>query len=160
MAALAFAFSASRSTRLGRCRIQPRVRCAVVFARSLCSDSSLPLPERDAELPQTLDAIKIARRWYPWWEGCGKFKSRTSRDGRRFNMLLPPPNVTGTLHVGHALTVAIQDSLARWRRLNGDEVTWIPGTDHAGIATQALVENMLRSRVRRYWLGCHPFLAN
>ena len=59
-------------------------------------------------------------------------------------MMLPPPNVTGTLHIGHALTCSIQDTIARWRRMKGYNVRWLPGTDHAGIATQVVVEKKLK----------------
>jgi valyl-tRNA synthetase len=80
--------------------------------------------------------------------------------GIPFTMLLPPPNVTGVLHIGHALTVAVQDTLARWRRMRGDSVQWIPGLDHAGIATQTVVEKrLLRDRgLTRYDLGREAFL--
>ena len=59
-------------------------------------------------------------------------------------MVIPPPNVTGSLHLGHALTCAVEDTLARWHRMHGKKVMWLPGTDHAGIATQAVVERMLK----------------
>lgn len=67
----------------------------------------------------------------------------------QFTMMLPPPNVTGALHLGHALTVTIQDTLARWHRMRGGRVLWLPGTDHAGIATQTVVERWV-SRRRRF----------
>lgn len=77
-----------------------------------------------------------------------------------FSMLLPPPNVTGALHIGHALTATVQDALARWRRMSGDEVVWVPGLDHAGIATQSVVEKKLLAerQVTRHDLGRDKFL--
>ena len=75
-------------------------------------------------------------------------------------MMLPPPNVTGTLHIGHALTCSIQDTIARWRRMKGYNVLWLPGTDHAGIATQVVVEKKLKKDrgVSRHDLGRELFL--
>lgn len=75
-------------------------------------------------------------------------------------MCIPPPNVTGSLHLGHALTVAIQDALVRWHRMRGDQVLWVPGSDHAGIATQAVVEKQLWKErgVRRHELSQEEFL--
>ncbi|GAB6019349.1 Valine--tRNA ligase, mitochondrial, variant 2 [Chamberlinius hualienensis] len=70
-------------------------------------------------------------------------------NGKNFSMVLPPPNVTGDLHLGHALTVTVQDTIARWRRANGDRVLWVPGYDHAGIATQVVVEKKLRAETGR-----------
>ena len=75
--------------------------------------------------------------------------------------MIPPPNVTGALHIGHALTNAIQDALVRWHRMQGREALWVPGTDHAGIATQSVVEKMLKRtrNVTRHDLGREPFVA-
>lgn len=87
-------------------------------------------------------------------------KEATSGGGRKFSLLLPPPNVTGELHLGHALTCAVQDVLVRWRAKEGRETVWIPGTDHAGIATQVVVEKKLRKErgVGRVDLGREAFL--
>ena len=76
-------------------------------------------------------------------------------------MMLPPPNVTGTLHIGHALTVAVQDTIARWRRMSGYNVLWLPGVDHAGIATQVVVEKKLKKDrgITRHDLGREAFVA-
>lgn len=75
-------------------------------------------------------------------------------------MIVPPPNITGTLHIGHALTISVQDALVRWRRMCGDEVSWVPGLDHAGIATQSVVEKFLRKErgVSRQDLGREAFV--
>ncbi|KAK1933390.1 putative valyl-tRNA synthetase [Babesia divergens] len=99
------------------------------------------------ELQNAYDPNSVEEGWYEWWESSGFFSPSDkpeSGNGRgRFVALLPPPNVTGKLHIGHALTVSIQDCLARWHRMKGDTTLWIPGTDHAGIATQTVVERML-----------------
>jgi valyl-tRNA synthetase len=98
--------------------------------------------------------------WYEWWESEGLFKPARSPHKRPFTMVLPPPNVTGALHIGHALTVAIQDTLARWRRMKGDSVLWVPGLDHAGIATQTVVERKLSAErgLTRHDLGRSAFV--
>nr|XP_025040135.1 valine--tRNA ligase, mitochondrial [Pelodiscus sinensis] len=90
----------------------------------------------------------VEAAWYEWWEKEGFFKPEyQSRQPHRkpdvFSLCIPPPNVTGSLHLGHALTVAVEDSLVRWRRMQGCRVLWVPGSDHAGIATQAVVERKL-----------------
>ncbi|MGI6495914.1 MAG: valine--tRNA ligase [Kiritimatiellia bacterium] len=103
------------------------------------------------------DPHAIEAKWYPWWEQTGKFKP--SGRGEPWSMVIPPPNVTGILHMGHALNDTIQDVLARWRRMQGRDVLWVPGTDHAGIATQNVVETALRKEgVRRQDLGREKFV--
>ncbi|XP_044794262.2 valine--tRNA ligase, mitochondrial isoform X2 [Bubalus bubalis] len=121
-------------------------------------DVSRPLPP--AYSPQYVEAA-----WYPWWVREGFFKPEyqarlPQATGETFSMCIPPPNVTGSLHIGHALTVAIQDALVRWHRMRGDRVLWVPGSDHAGIATQAVVEKQLWKErgVRRHELSREDFL--
>ena len=111
-----------------------------------------------APLPSAYDPTAVEAAWYEWWEAEGLFKPRAGAV-RPFAMVLPPPNVTGALHIGHALTVAIQDSLARWRRMRGDAVLWVPGLDHAGIATQTVVEKRLAKErgLTRHDLGREAF---
>lgn len=75
-------------------------------------------------------------------------EGKAADEQKHFSMMLPPPNVTGTLHLGHALTVSIQDSIARWQRLQGAKVLWLPGSDHAGIATQSVVERHLQETLQ------------
>ena len=109
-------------------------------------DTTHPLP--NAYHPQYVEAA-----WQEWWEARGYFTSvkneevlqlQPSENKRaKFSVVLPPPNVTGNLHIGHALTVSVQDAMCRWRRMCGDEVTWVPGFDHAGIATQSVVEKKI-----------------
>ncbi|KAI8323212.1 hypothetical protein GQ54DRAFT_258560 [Martensiomyces pterosporus] len=99
--------------------------------------------------------------WYEWWQKRGLFKpQKSSNPSDEFTMLLPPPNVTGVLHIGHALTLSIQDAMARWNRMHGRSVNWVPGTDHAGISTQTVVEKKLKreSGQTRHDLGREAFI--
>ena len=103
------------------------------------------------------DPAALEAKWYPWWENTGKFKPKG--EGEPWSMVIPPPNVTGILHMGHALNDTIQDVLTRWRRMQGRDVLWVPGTDHAGIATQNVVEKALRKEgKRRQDLGRDAFI--
>jgi valyl-tRNA synthetase len=97
---------------------------------------------------------------YRWWEAQGFFRADAASDREPFTILMPPPNVTGELHVGHALFVTLQDLLIRWKRMSGYNALWIPGTDHAGIATQMVVERELRRTEgrSRHDLGRDAFL--
>ncbi|GAN98259.1 valyl-tRNA synthetase [Komagataeibacter xylinus NBRC 13693] len=81
---------------------------------------------------------------YALWEASGAFSARPDSSAKPYTIMIPPPNVTGTLHIGHALTMTLQDTLIRWRRMQGRDTLWQPGTDHAGIATQLVVERMLQ----------------
>jgi valyl-tRNA synthetase len=95
------------------------------------------------ELPKQYDPQEAQQRWLTLWEEGGYFHTRP--DGREpFCIVIPPPNVTGALHLGHALNNTLQDVLIRWRRMQGYNALWVPGTDHAGIATQAVVERRIR----------------
>ena len=92
------------------------------------------------------NAVEAA--WEEWWEAAGFCKADAKRaanlpEDKKFIMVIPPPNVTGTLHLGHALTNAIEDTIVRWKRMSGCETLWVPGVDHAGIATQVVVEKQL-----------------
>ncbi|XP_071583004.1 valine--tRNA ligase, mitochondrial [Heliangelus exortis] len=113
-------------------------------------------------LPPSYSPRYVEAAWYGWWESLGVFTppKEVPGGGRVLSLVLPPPNVTGTLHVGHALTVALQDTLVRWRRMQGWAVMWLPGTDHAGIATQAVVERWLWQQrgLRRTDLSRSEFL--
>ncbi len=92
------------------------------------------------ELPKAYDPTDVEPRWYRRWVEAGYFHADAESDAQPFTIVIPPPNVTGSLHMGHALFVAIQDTLVRWRRMQGRNTLWLPGTDHAGIATQTVVE--------------------
>jgi valyl-tRNA synthetase len=112
------------------------------------------------ELAKSFEPAEIERHWYPIWESRGYFAA--GLDAARtdnFCILLPPPNVTGTLHMGHGFNQAIMDSLTRYHRMRGDNTLWQPGTDHAGIATQIVVERQLDAQgVSRHDLGREKFL--
>ncbi len=90
-------------------------------------------------LDKTYDPKEIEARRYPEWESSGAFKAHPESPKQPYCIVIPPPNVTGSLHMGHALDNTLQDILIRWRRMKGDDVLWQPGTDHAGIATQMVV---------------------
>ena len=95
------------------------------------------------------DAKAAEAKWYPVWERNGYFHASPKDGGEPYSIVIPPPNVTGILHMGHALNETIQDILVRWRRMSGYNTLWLPGTDHAGIATQNVVEKALRKEGRR-----------
>lgn len=95
------------------------------------------------ELPKQYDFKQAWNNWYPFWEEKGYFHSEPNPDKKPFTIVIPPPNVTGALHLGHALNDSLQDILIRMKRMQGYETLWVPGTDHAGIATQAMVEKRL-----------------
>lgn len=107
------------------------------------------------ELPKTYDHLQAQSRWYPFWLEKGYFHSEPDPNRKPFTIVIPPPNVTGALHLGHALNNTLQDTLIRWRRMQGYNALWMPGTDHAGIATQAVVEKRLREdeKLTRHDLG-------
>ncbi len=98
-------------------------------------------------------------KWYDFWTAEGFFRPEINRDGTPFCIVIPPPNVTGSLHMGHALNVTLQDILTRWKRMQGYSALWLPGTDHAGIATQNVVERELAKEGKdRYSLGRDNFI--
>src|SRR5256884_4890034 len=96
-----------------------------------------------AELPKQYDPKEAQERWLAFWDQRGYGHSRPDPDRTPYTIVIPPPNVTGALHMGHALNNTLQDVLIRWRRMQGYNAEWMPGTDHAGIATQAVVGKML-----------------
>jgi valyl-tRNA synthetase len=96
------------------------------------------------ELPKQYDPRQARERWLQFWKERGYFHSRPDLDRTPFCIMIPPPNVTGALHMGHALNNTLQDVLVRWRRMQGFNTLWMPGTDHAGIGTQAVVERRLK----------------
>lgn len=95
------------------------------------------------QLDKTYDPKAVEARWYQTWIDRGYFHTSPDRPGLPYSIVIPPPNVTGSLHVGHALNHSLQDILVRWRRMQGRNTLWLPGTDHAGIATQNVVEKQL-----------------
>ncbi|HEX9068447.1 MAG TPA: valine--tRNA ligase, partial [Ktedonobacterales bacterium] len=94
-------------------------------------------------IPKAYEPQAVEKRLYAWWEERGYFKPRERADRKPFVISMPPPNVTGALHLGHAITATIEDALIRYHRMKGDPTLWVPGEDHAGIATQAVVERAL-----------------
>ncbi|TVT48283.1 MAG: valine--tRNA ligase [Denitromonas halophila] len=112
------------------------------------------------ELAKSFEPADIERRWYPDWESRGYFDAGLDTSNKNaFCILLPPPNVTGTLHMGHGFNQTLMDALTRYHRMRGDNTLWQPGTDHAGIATQIVVERQLDAQgVSRHDLGREKFL--
>ena len=96
-------------------------------------------------MDKTYSPAEIEQRWYARWEASGDFAPRPDPGAQPFCIMIPPPNVTGTLHMGHAFQDTIMDALTRFHRMRGDAALWQPGTDHAGIATQMLVERQLNA---------------
>lgn len=112
-----------------------------------------------AEMPTTYDPKAAEQKWYRYWLESGFFKAGQRPDAKPFTIVIPPPNVTGMLHIGHALDLTLQDILTRTKRMQGYDALWLPGMDHAGIATQTRVEQRLREQgVTRYDLGREKFL--
>jgi len=109
-------------------------------------------------MPEAYDPPAVEAAWYDWWLEKGYFKPSDSEE--KFVIVIPPPNVTGALHMGHALTNSIEDTLTRWHRMHGRAALWVPGTDHAGIATQTVVEKKLNKEknLTRHDLGREKFI--
>jgi valyl-tRNA synthetase len=108
---------------------------------------------------------QVEAAWYSWWQQKKFFhadekKVLANPDAKKFVMVIPPPNVTGALHLGHALMLAIEDAISRWKRMSGYETLWLPGVDHAGIATQSVVEKQLwkKEKKTRHDLGRDQFI--
>ncbi len=116
--------------------------------------------ENGFSISDTYRPENMEMKLYEFWEKSGFFKPDEDTRKKPFSIVIPPPNVTGTLHMGHALNATLQDILARWKRMLGFSVLWLPGTDHAGIATQNVVERqLLQEGTDRYNLGRDAFLA-
>jgi len=123
--------------------------------------------KKDMSLPMSkeYDPVAVEAAWTAWWEKRAFFtpdpkQAKNTSESHKFVMVIPPPNVTGTLHLGHALTSSIEDALTRWHRMLGHQTLWLPGTDHAGIATQSVVERLLykQEKLTRHDLGREKFL--
>ena len=112
------------------------------------------------ELPKVYEPQQVEQRIYEMWETAGCFKGDPDRSKKPFSIVMPPPNVTGQLHMGHALDCTLQDILTRFKRMQGYSTLWLPGVDHAGISTQVKVEEELRTKegLSRYDLGREKFL--
>ncbi|MEM5789834.1 MAG: class I tRNA ligase family protein, partial [Syntrophobacteraceae bacterium] len=113
----------------------------------------------EGALPKAYEFAAVELHWYKYWEEQGYFRADAASSKPPFSIVIPPPNVTGQLHMGHALNNTLQDMLCRYKRLKGFEVLWVPGTDHAGIATQNVVERQLAQEgLSRHGLGREEFL--
>ena len=111
-------------------------------------------------IPKVYDPASVEKKWYEYWEKNGYFHAEVEKDKEAFSIVIPPPNITGQLHMGHALDNTLQDILIRWHRMLGHNTLWMPGYDHAGLATQIKVEEVLKKEEgkTRYDLGREEFL--
>ncbi|KAG2203401.1 hypothetical protein INT47_010099 [Mucor saturninus] len=140
------------------------VKSSQLNTRFITIKSTLPKPRKD--FAPSYNAKAVEEGWYEWWCSQGLFKASsadymaTPQEKKPFTMITPPPNVTGSLHIGHALTFSVQDAIVRWKRMNGYDVKWIPGTDHAGIGTQSVVEKMIMKErgLTRHDMGREAFV--
>ena len=113
----------------------------------------------EQKLNKAYEPHDVERKWYQKWETSGYFRADEDSKKPHYSIVIPPPNVTGVLHMGHALNNTLQDILCRWQRMCGCEVLWMPGTDHAGIATQNVVEKQLDMEgTNRHAIGREPFV--
>jgi len=113
----------------------------------------------EPKLPKGYEPREVEEKWYTVWERGGFFRADENSPKPHYSIVIPPPNVTGVLHMGHALNNTLQDILCRWKRMTGHEVLWMPGTDHAGIATQNVVEKQLAAEGKdRHELGREKFV--
>src|SRR5881227_1696131 len=111
------------------------------------------------ELPKRYEPRELEQRLYEFWEKGQYFTPETDRQRPKFSIVIPPPNVTGRLHIGHALVNTLQDIVVRWKRMSGFNTLWLPGTDHAGIATQMVVDRELQKQgISRFELGREKFV--
>ena len=111
-------------------------------------------------LDKVYDPQRIENKWYEFWETQGLFTAQADGQKPSYAIVIPPPNITGSLHMGHALNNTLQDILIRGKRMQGFDALWMPGTDHAGIATQNVVERMLAQKGQdRHRVGREAFIA-
>ena len=110
-------------------------------------------------IPKVYVPDQTEKNIYDFWKNGGYFKPSVKSTKKPFIIIMPPPNVTGELHMGHALTTALQDLMVRWRRMKGHPTLYLPGTDHAGIATQVVVERMLSKVPRGRFLEVEEFTS-
>src|SRR5262245_46059000 len=123
------------------------------------SPAPTPATRRERSLEKTFEPASFEARWYEVWEREGRFQPSADPSAPKFVMVIPPPNVTGRLHIGHAFGRTLEDILTRWKRMRGHRTLWVPGTDHAGIATQMVVERELaKEGLDRRALGREAFI--
>jgi valyl-tRNA synthetase len=117
------------------------------------------LSTMDKILPKAYEPHEVEKRWYSFWEQEGLFVAKITDEKRPYSIVIPPPNITGSLHMGHALNNILQDILIRYKRMAGYNTLWVPGTDHAGIATQNVVERQLAAEgLDRHTVGREKFI--
>ena len=115
-------------------------------------------PDSQYEMPKAYESGKVEQKWYKFWLEKGYFTPKIDPAKKPFVIIMPPPNVTGELHIGHALTDTLEDIMTRWHRMKGEPTLWLPGVDHAGIATQVVVEQLLaKEGLDRHQLGMDEF---
>jgi valyl-tRNA synthetase len=118
-----------------------------------------PNPSPSAPIPDRYEPAAVEARWYPEWERRGYFRAEPEHPGQPYSIVIPPPNVTGSLHLGHALVNTLQDILIRAKRMDGFNTLWVPGTDHASIAVQVILDRQLEAEgTTRQQLGREAFL--
>ncbi len=111
------------------------------------------------EFPKSYNPAEAEQKWYDFWSHKGYFMPEVNQNGEPYSIVIPPPNVTGSLHMGHALNATLQDTLTRWMRMKGRKALWLPGTDHAGIATQNVVEKQIAEEgTDRHAMGREKFI--
>ncbi|MFC2013637.1 valine--tRNA ligase [Chloroflexota bacterium] len=116
-------------------------------------------PKTEHEMPKAYEPGTVEQKWYEFWLEKGYFKPRIDPEKKPFVIIMPPPNVTGELHVGHAITATLEDIMTRWHRMKGEPTLWLPGVDHAGIAAQVVVEQLLAGEgLDRHQLGREKFI--
>jgi valyl-tRNA synthetase len=111
------------------------------------------------EMPKTYDPASAEHAWYEKWERNGYFHAAPNPDKKPFTIVIPPPNITAKLHIGHALDNTLQDTIIRYKRMSGFETLWLPGTDHASIATEVkIVEALAKEGISKKDIGREAFL--
>ncbi len=118
------------------------------------------MAQKLSEIPKAYDPRIVETKWYQFWQDKGYFSPKIDPQKKPFVIIMPPPNVTGELHLGHAMPATMEDIMTRWHRMRGEPTLWLPGIDHAGIATQFVVEQMLaKEGTSRQELGRERFLG-
>ncbi|XVE72218.1 hypothetical protein DITRI_Ditri11bG0021900 [Diplodiscus trichospermus] len=145
------------SKRSRRCFPLSHFRFTLIKRRSFAVTASENGVFTSPELAKSFD-FTSEERIYKWWQSQGYFRPKFDRGGDPFVISMPPPNVTGSLHMGHAMFVTLKDIMIRYQRMRGNPTLWLPGTDHAGIATQLVMERLLASEgIKRVELGRDEF---
>jgi valyl-tRNA synthetase len=132
---------------------------SLFFRLTMSNDTTTPPSAAKYDLPKAYEFAEVEERWYQYWLDHKTFSAQMEEGRPAFSIVIPPPNVTGVLHIGHALNNTLQDLLTRYHRMKGDNTLWVPGTDHAGIATQNVVERQLATeKTTRHELGRDKFI--